>query len=241
MTLTDDQRYIRQQMLPQIGPRGQEALARACVLIAGVGGLGSISAMYLAAAGVGHLVIADGDTLEISNLNRQIIHSELFLGKLKVDSAVRRLKDLNSTVRVTPVPEKLTHATIDSILNGVNMIVDGCDTYETRQVLNRASIRHHLPFVYGGVNGFDGMVSTFMPGNSPCFECVISKTTPQDTPVGVIGPAAGMTASLQAMETIKVLLGIGTPLESRLLRITGLDMRVQCLGLTPNPDCLVCC
>jgi molybdopterin/thiamine biosynthesis adenylyltransferase len=237
----DDQRYLRQTILPEIGPDGQEKLAHACVLIAGVGGLGSVSSLYLAAAGIGHIKIADPDAVELSNLNRQIIHSEAFLRQPKTISAAIRIKALNSSVRVTPVQERITHDNIDRLLKDVNIIVDGSDNYETRQVLNRASLRHGLPFVYGGVQGFNAMVSSFVPGQTPCFECIVTGKGVQPGPgPGIIGPTAGIAASFQAMETIKLILELGKPLKNRMLRISGLDMRLHTLKLVPNPECKVC-
>lgn len=237
----DDQRYIRQTILPEIGPEGQGKLAKACVLIAGVGGLGSVSALYLAAAGIGHIKIADSDVVELSNLNRQVIHSEAFLGQPKTISAAIRIKALNSHVRVTPVQTRISHDNIDELLKDVNIIVDGSDNYETRQVLNRASMRHGLPFVYGGVQGFNAMVSCFVPGQTACFECIVTGAgIPSDTGSGIIGPAAGIAASFQAMETIKLIIELGKPLKNRMLRISGLDMRLHSLKLVPNPECKAC-
>ncbi len=250
MALLDSGRYSRQIKLPQIGPGGQEKLARARVLIAGAGGLGSLSSLYLAAAGVGHLIIADHDHVELSNLNRQILHGEASLGKPKVASASHRLAQLNSTIEITQAQVKIDRESIDDLLEGVDLIVDGCDNYPTRQVINRACLRHNLPWVFGGVQGFDGMISSFVPGSSPCFECIIQdpktlkpETIKPDTQVpdnGIIGATAGMIASIQAMEAVKLLLNIGTPLTNRLIRISGLDMRITTAALTPNPDCRVC-
>jgi adenylyltransferase/sulfurtransferase len=236
-----DERYIRQTILPEIGPEGQDTLARAGVLIAGVGGLGSGTALYLAAAGIGHIKLADSDSVDLSNLNRQIIHSETFLGQPKTISAAIRMKALNSTVRVTPVQTRITHANIDALLDDVDIIVDGSDNYETRQVLNRASLRHGLPFVYAGVRGFDAMISSFIPGRTPCFECIVTGgDAPSDRRPGIVGPATGMAASFQAMETLKLILGIGKSLENRLIRVSGLDMRIHCVNLIPNPQCKAC-
>ena len=241
MQRMDDQRYIRQTLLPEIGPGGQELLARACVLIAGAGGLGSVTALYLAGAGIGHIKIIDSDIVEFSNLNRQIIHSEAFLEQPKTISAAIRIKALNSRVRVTPVQTRITHHNIDGLLTDVDILVDGTDNYETRQVLNRASLRHGLPFVYAGVQGFDAMISCFIPGQTPCFECIVTGAgILSDTDLGIIGPTAGMAASIQAMETIKLILGIGTSLENRMIRMSGLDMKIHFLKLVPNPDCKIC-
>ncbi len=236
-----DDRYLRQTLLPGIGPDGQARLAKSCVLIAGAGGLGSASAFYLAGAGIGHIKIADHDTVEISNLNRQILHADTALGQPKGVSAAARLTAFNTGIQVTGLCERITHDTITAMLEGVDIIVDGCDSYETRQVLNRASLALRLPYVYAGVNGFDAMVSCFVPGQTPCFECLFSgNAPPSDQPVGVIGAAPGLAGSLQAMETVKLLLDIGRPLKNRLLRISGLDMRCHCMDLTPNPACPAC-
>jgi molybdopterin/thiamine biosynthesis adenylyltransferase len=236
-----DIRYLRQTILPQIGPKGQARLAKACVLIAGAGGLGSASALYLAGAGIGHIKIVDHDTVEISNLNRQILHAEMSLGQPKVVSAAGRINRFNSSVQVTGFCEKITTKRIGAMLKGVNIIVDGCDSYETRQVLNRASLKHGLPYVYAGVNGFDTMISCFIPEQTPCFECIFSgNAPPTDQPTGVIGAAPGLAGSIQAMETVKLLLDIGTPLKNRLMRISGLDMRCHCMDLTTNPACPAC-
>ena len=243
---SETRRYERQIILPQIGSEGQETLGKSSVLIAGAGGLGSISSLYLAAAGIGHILIADYDHVEKSNLNRQVLHSETSIGIEKVKSAASRIKELNSSIKITPVQKKLTADNIDSILNQVvnkiDIIVDACDNYKTRQILNQASIRHGIPFVFGGVQGFNGMVSCFIPGSTPCFECII-KPPNKRADKGIIGAAAGITASIQAMETIKLLLNIGTGadrLENRLLRISGLDMKIKSISLEPDPDCPVC-
>jgi len=236
-----DDRYLRQTLLPGIGPDGQSRLANACVLIAGAGGLGSASAFYLAGAGIGHIKIVDHDTVEISNLNRQILHADTALGQSKVVSAADRLKAFNPGIQVTGLCERITQDTITAMLEGVDIIVDGLDSYATRQVLNRASLAFRLPYVYAGVNGFDAMVSCFVPGQTPCFECLFSgNAQTSDQPLGVIGAAPGLAGSIQAMETVKLLLDIGRPLKNRLLRISGLDMRCHCMDLTPNPACPAC-
>jgi molybdopterin/thiamine biosynthesis adenylyltransferase len=243
------QRYTRQIKLPQIGALGQKRLARSRVLIAGAGGLGSLSSLYLAAAGVGHLIIADHDRVELSNLNRQLVHSEAGLGSPKAVSAAQRLGQLNSTIQITPAQVKIDPDSIDGLVEGVDLIVDGCDNYPTRQVINRAALGHNLPWIFGGVMGFDGMVSSFVPGSSVCFECILQDPTVKPKTIksgrpspknGILGATAGMIASIQAMEAVKLLLGIGTPLTNRLLQISGLTMRITTAALTPNPDCSAC-
>jgi molybdopterin/thiamine biosynthesis adenylyltransferase len=234
-------RYARQLILPQIGEQGQKKLGKKKVLIAGIGGLGSVLSLYLAAAGIGQILIVDNDEVDISNLNRQIIHGEAFLGHPKVISAEKRLTDFNSSVKIIIKQERLTEDNIDSLVTGVDAILDGSDNYVTRQVLNRASIRYNIPFIFGGVKGFDGMVSAFIPGLTACFECIFSSPKSQkDHPHGVIGPTAGITGSIQAMEAIKVLLGIGGTLQNRLLRFSGFDMNFSTTNLIRKPDCHAC-
>jgi len=241
--ITHNKRYARQIILPQIGSEGQETLGKSSVLIAGVGGLGSISSLYLAAAGVGHIIIADHDHVEESNLNRQLLHSEISLGIEKTKSAAMRLTELNSSIQITPVKTRLTRQNIDSITKKVDIIVDATDNYNTRQILNQASLKYNIPFVFAGVQGFDGMVSCFVPGRTPCFECVIPCPKKENSSPGIIGAAAGIAASIQAMETIKLILNIGTAedrLENRLLRISGLNMKIKSISIEPDPECTAC-
>ncbi len=241
--ITPDMRYARQVILPQIGSEGQETLGKTSVLIAGAGGLGSISSLYLAAAGVGHIFIADHDHVEESNLNRQLLHSEVSLGVDKTKSAASRLTELNSSIKITSLQARMTRQSIDSIAKKIDIIVDATDNYSTRQILNRASLKYNIPFVFGGVKGFDGMVSCFVPGRTPCFECVIPCPKKADKSPGIIGAAAGIAASIQAMETIKLILNIGTKedrLENRLLKFSGLDMKIKSITLEPDPECTAC-
>ncbi|CCK79743.1 HesA/MoeB/ThiF family protein [Desulfobacula toluolica] len=233
-------RYARQTILPQIGTSGQAKLFKACVLIAGAGGLGSISSYYLAAAGIGNLIIVDNDTVELSNLNRQIIHCEADLGKPKAVSAAQSLERLNSSIRIRPVKVKITDASICHLLENVDIIVDACDNIQTRHVLNRASLKKKIPYIFGGVNGFDGMASTFIPGKTPCFNCLFSNKDRRETITGIIGPAAGVIGSFQAMEAIKLLLDIGKNLSNRLIRVSGMDMRTTVTPLETHPACPTC-
>jgi molybdopterin/thiamine biosynthesis adenylyltransferase len=177
--------------------------------------------------------------VEISNLNRQILHGKAFLGRPKVISAEKRLSDLNSSIRLITKQERITKDNIDSFVADVDLILDGTDNYDTRKVLNRASLRYGIPFIFGGVQGFDGMVSVFIPGHTACFECIF-RPPESETKTGVLGPAAGISASIQAMETIKVLLGIGQTLQNRLLRFSGLDMKFSTTSIAMNPDCPAC-
>lgn len=233
-------RYTRQTSIPQIGISGQKILANAKVLIAGAGGLGSISSYYLAAAGIGTLIVVDNDTVDFSNLNRQIIHSEADIGKPKAFSAAQSLEQLNSSIRIQPVNVEITDTTIAPLLKHVDVIVDACDNIKTRHVLNRASLKKGIPYVFGGVDGFNGMASTFIPGETPCFKCLFPNEERRQSTPGIIGPVAGIIGSLQAMEVIKLLLNIGKNLSHHLFRISGLDMRITNTPLERHLDCPAC-
>lgn len=234
-------RYTRQTSIPHIGITGQNILANAIVLIAGAGGLGSISSYYLAAAGIGKLIVVDNDTVDFSNLNRQIVHSEADIGKAKAFSAAQSLEQLNSSIQIHAVNAEITDTSILPLLEQVDVIVDACDNIKTRHVLNRASLKKAIPYVFGGVDGFSGMASTFVPGETPCFKCVFPNENRLETKPGIIGPIAGIIGSLQAMEVIKLLLNIGKTMSHHLFRISGLDMRITHTLVERDLGCPACC
>jgi adenylyltransferase/sulfurtransferase len=205
-----------------------------------MGGLGSVSAYYLAAAGIGFLRIADGDFVEAGNLNRQILHGTGDIGKPKTESARQKLRELNPYCDITPIQSIITKANVLDMVAGCTVILDGTDNLEARKVLNRASILKNIPFVYAGVNGFTGMVSTFIPGKTPCMECLFSRDAGQNGPIGIIGPAPGVVASFQALEAIKLILSTGDLLTNKLLLFNGMDMTFRKIEMEKNPDCPVC-
>ncbi len=233
-------RYGRQLILPEIGPQGQIKLKQARVLIAGVGGLGSVSAYYMAAAGIGSLRIADRDCVESGNLNRQILHGTSDIGRPKTLSAQQKLSNLNPDCNIEPVQEIISNETVLDMVAGCTVILDATDNLKTRKVLNRASILKGIPFIYGGVDGFTGMVSTFIPGRTLCLECFFSRDSGQKTPIGIIGPVPGVIASIQSLEAIKLILGIGGLLTNHLLVFNGMDMTFRKIEMEKNPDCPVC-
>jgi len=233
-------RYSRQLILPEIAPQGQIKLKQARVLIAGVGGLGSVSAYYLAAAGIGSIRIADSDCVEAGNLNRQILHGTGDIGKPKTMSALEKLRNLNPYCDVEPIQEFISDENILDMVKDCTVILDGTDNLKTRKILNRASILKDIPFVYGGVEGFTGMATTFVPGRTPCLECFFSRDTGQKEPIGIIGPVPGVIASIQSMEAIKLILGIGKLLTNKLLIFNGMGMSFRKIEMEKNPDCPVC-
>jgi len=243
LSLTPDEkiRYRRQLILPEIGTHGQQRLKGATVMIAGLGGLGSISAYYMAAAGVGHLKIVDADRVAGHNLNRQILHATADIGRPKTDSALSRLEALNPFCRIEPVAARIDGQSVGAMIGGCDLIIDGLDTLDARRVLNRAALKAGIPYIFGGVTGFDGMAATFIPGRSACLECIFPEST-ERTPeeIGIIGPAAGVVASLQCIEAVKLLVGRGADLAGTLMHFHGLGMRFKKVAIDRNPACPVC-
>jgi len=233
-------RYRRQMMLPEIGRKGQQKLKDARIFIAGLGGLGSISSLYLAAAGVGYLKIVDMDRVAPENLNRQILHSTQDFGRPKTDSAVDKLKALNPFCRVNAVQAAIRSDTVDDLVEDCSIILDAVDNFEARVILNRVSLSRGIPFVFGGVNGFDGMTTTFVPGKTPCFECLFPKAPVQRHPIGIIGPLPAVIAGIQSLEAVKLLLGMPDLLTGRLLTLRGADMTFKEIRMEKNPECTIC-
>jgi molybdopterin/thiamine biosynthesis adenylyltransferase len=237
-------RYSRHIMLPQMDIAGQERLLAATVLIIGVGGLGSPVAMYLAAAGVGRLIVADDDSVELSNLQRQIIHDSTTLGERKVDSARERIKALNPDVVVDTLDQRMGAIELETATQQANVVVDASDNFETRFAINEACHAAAKPLVSGAAIRFEGQVTVFTPGqgDSPCYRCLYPATAAQETCTqnGVLAPLLGIIGSVQATETIKLIAGVGTPLIGRLLLLDALNMEWQSVRLPRDPKCPVC-
>jgi len=244
--MNDEQllRYSRQIMLPQIGIEGQERLLEARVLIIGLGGLGSPVAMYLAAAGIGTLVLVDFDRVDLTNLQRQIIHSTERIGSLKVDSARETLLGLNPECRIETRPKILEKDELVSQVAEVDLVVDGSDNFTTRFAVNDACFQNGKPLVSGAAIRMEGQVGVFSgrPGG-PCYRCLYGGGGDLDESCsenGVLSPLVGIIGSVQAMEAIKVITGAGTPLTSRLLLLDALHMEWRSLKLKADPACPVC-
>jgi adenylyltransferase/sulfurtransferase len=235
-------RYSRQMMLPQIGEGGQRRLAAAKVLLVGLGGLGSLSAYYLAAAGVGRLKMVDCDRVALENLNRQILHATTDIGRDKIASAGERLAALNPDCRIDATCRRVDEAGAHSLAAGCDVIVDATDNRSTRLALNRASLIHGVPFVYGGIDGWNGSAAVFLPGKTACLACLVNPLHP----VGktgrrpALGPTAGLVASIQCLQTLTILLGDHPPLAGCMLDIQGREMRFRAVAVERNPDCHCC-
>ncbi|PPT99158.1 molybdopterin biosynthesis protein MoeB [Xanthomonas arboricola pv. arracaciae] len=243
------ERYSRHLRLPQVGLEGQQRLARSRVLLVGAGGLGSPAAFYLAAAGVGHLRIADDDVVDRSNLQRQILHVEDSVGVAKVSSAAQRIAALNPRVQVEALQARVTADNVEALLKDVDVVVDGADNFPARYLLNDACVKLGKPLVYGAVQQFEGQLSVFDAGRkrglAPCYRCLFPEPPPPEfapscAEAGVLGVLPGVIGLLQATEAIKLLLGIGDTLTGRLLSFDALAMRFREIRLPPDPHCPVC-
>ncbi len=239
LTTDERKRYDRQIMIKGIGEDGQEKLKRAKVVIAGGGGLGSPVSIYLAAAGVGTIRIVDHDRVELSNLNRQVLHWDKDIGRSKVESAAEKLSQLNRSVKIEPVGETISEANISRLVAGFDLIVDAMDNLPTRYLLNKAAIENHIPFFHGAIYGLEGRAMTIIPGKTACLRCVYRGLVPQEK-FPVIGVTPAVIGCIQATEVIKYITGIGKLLTNRMLVYDGLNMRFTELLVKRNPDCEHC-
>jgi adenylyltransferase/sulfurtransferase len=245
--MNDEQllRYSRQIMLPQIDIAGQQKLTKAHVAIIGLGGLGSPAAIYLAAAGVGTLTLVDFDTVELTNLQRQIVHHNDDIDTHKVESAKRNLLAINPDVCINTLDQKPDQATLNELAQRADVIIDASDNYETRFSINRACVEQRTPLVSGAAIRFEGQVSVFdkRESTSPCYQCLYPQTGDEAescSETGVLAPVVGIIGSVQALESIKLICGIGEPLIGRLLVLDALAMNWHSLRLRQDPGCPVC-
>jgi sulfur-carrier protein adenylyltransferase/sulfurtransferase len=246
-SLTPDQaqRYSRHLLVPEVGETGQQKLLKSKVLLIGAGGLGSPAAYYLASAGVGTLGIVDSDVVDLTNLQRQILHTTERIGESKVSSAKKTLEALNPDVTIVGYEERMTGANIDRIIDGYDVVIDGADNFPTRYLLNDASVKHRIPVVHGSIFRFEGQVTVFKPFEGPCYRCLFPEPPPPDMApscgeAGVLGVLCGVMGNIQANEAIKVLLGIGDTLSGRLLIYDALGMTFTELKVRRDPNCPAC-
>jgi molybdopterin-synthase adenylyltransferase len=236
------ERYKRQLIIPDIGEEGQRKIRAAKVFVAGIGGLGSVSSYYLTAAGIGRLKIVDKDKVDTSNLNRQIIHWTENVGENKTDSGSRKLMALNPHCAIEAVTAEINSMNYLDLIGDCDLIVDAMDNMAARRLLNAASIKKGIPYIYGGVHQLDGLVTTFIPGKTPCLECVFPQDNSESKPVppGVLGAVPGVISSIQTIEAIKIITGIDGLLTGRLLCFSGFDMTFREFKIIRNPNCPVC-
>lgn len=238
-------RYARHFSLPGVGPEGQRHLRDARVLLVGAGGLGSPAALYLAAAGVGTLGIVDADVVDLSNLQRQLLHGTAAVGRPKVDSARERLADLNPHVAVEPHPVALTAGNARELVRGYDVVVDGTDNFAARYLINDASVLEGRPVAHGAILRWEGQASVFAVPGGPCYRCLFPEppepgSAPSCAEAGVLGVLPGIVGSIQAAEALKLLLGVGETLAGRLLLFDALGMSFREVRFRRNPECAVC-
>jgi len=236
--------YLRQTVLTELGVEGQDRLRRSKVAVIGLGGLGSASTLYLALAGVGYLRLLDQDTVEMNNLHRQILFTLRDLKYPKVEAAAERIRETNPEIKVDSRPENLREDNVDEIVRGMDCVVDGLDNMRTRYIVSRACVRNNVPFIFGGAIGFEGNISVFHPPETPCLECVLPNLNDQNMPTcdvrGVLGATPGIVGTIQAMEAVKLLAGIGETLKNKLLVCDFKDMYIAAVEIFRRPDCTVC-
>lgn len=248
MAFTDDQleRYSRHLILKEIGVRGQKRLLSAKVLVIGAGGLGSPAAMYLAAAGVGTIGIVDDDVVDLSNLQRQIMHRTADVGVPKVESARDTIQALNPDVNVHPYHMRVEADNIAQLIDDYDVVIDAADNFSTKFLINDACVLAHKPYIYGGALRFEGQLMDYVPDRGPCYRCIFrdmpaAGEVPSCKEAGVLGAVVGTIGSLQAVEAVKLILGLGEPLVARLLTFDALAMRFRAVPLPEREaDCPVC-
>jgi adenylyltransferase/sulfurtransferase len=247
MSFTEEQieRYSRHIILPEVGGKGQRRLLEARVLIIGAGGLGSPVGLYLAAAGVGNIGLVDSDAVELSNLQRQILHTTSDLGRHKCLSARESMEAINPDVRVIPHELRLTSDNILDIIAGYDIVVDGSDNFPTRYLVNDACVMAGKPLSHAGILRFEGQVTTILPGQGPCYRCLYPDPPPPGLvpscqEAGILGATAGVMGTIQAAEVLKLILGIGNPLAGRILLFNALEMTFRELRVPRHPNCPLC-
>jgi len=246
--LDDEQllRYSRHILLPEIGIEGQQKLLAGRALVVGAGGLGSPIALYLAASGVGHLTLCDHDNVDLTNLQRQIVHDTTTIGMPKIESAQRRLHAINPQVHVELVQARIGASELDRLVAQADVVLDATDNFSTRHAINRACVRHRRALVSGAGVRFDGQVSVFdlRRADSPCYHCLFPEEGDLEemrcAVMGVFAPLVGIVGSVQAAEALKLLMGVGEPLVGRLLLLDALSMQWRSVRLQKDPACKVC-
>ncbi len=236
--------YSRQTILSELGTRGQEKLRVAEVAVIGLGGLGSVSALYLALAGVGKLILVDQDTVEVNNLHRQVLYSMSDLRYPKVEAAARRIHQINPEVKVNPIPENIGAENVSSALTGADCVVDGLDNMATRYAINRFCAEKQIPLIFGGAIGMEGNVATLKVPETPCLECILPDLVDTDLPTcdtrGVLGATTGIIGAIQAMEAIKVLAGIEPQSKGKLMVFDFAQSEFRTIPVAIRKDCNVC-
>ncbi|MCX8175895.1 MAG: HesA/MoeB/ThiF family protein [Candidatus Bathyarchaeota archaeon] len=240
LTQKEFKRYDRQIRIENFGVKAQEKLKEAKVVIAGVGGLGCTASTYLAVAGVGEIVLVDREKVEFSNLNRQVLHWEKDVGKFKVYSAAKKLRKLNSNVKVRELVGEINNKNVYRFIKNADVVVDGLDNFKTRFLLNKACMELGIPFVHAAIHGLIGELMTIIPGKGPCYQCYIVKELKEIKPTPALGATAGVIGCLEAIEVIKLMAEVGEPLVGKLLLFNGGTMEFTTLEIKRLKNCPAC-
>lgn len=242
MELTSEEleRYDRQIRMSQLGQRGQLELKNARVTVVGAGGLGSPSSIYLAAAGVGYITVIDEEKVELSNLNRQIGHWSRDLGRSKSTSLIEKIRALNPNVKLKAVTREIKPETASDLISNSTVVLDCLDNWDTRFILNHACVDNRIPLVHAGVHSLYGQITTILPGRGPCLRCILPETPPSESKIPVLGAIAGTLGLLEALETIKIVTGIGEPLVGRMLYLDGETSSFYEIKVNRRDDCPTC-
>lgn len=235
----ESKRYHRQILIDGWGEEGQIKLKNSKVFIAGAGGLGSPVAIYLAIAGIGQITLCDFDTLDLTNLNRQILHDHTRIGLNKALSGKQTIENMNPHVEVKAIQDKILPENVDNIINNVDIVVDCMDNFQTRYLLNESTVKKKIPLVYGSIRGMDGMLSFIQHPETPCLRCIFPEAPPNEL-FPVVGVTPGIIGTLQALETIKYLTGIGVNIKGKLLVMDGKKMEFKIFKVYKDPNCPVC-
>jgi adenylyltransferase/sulfurtransferase len=240
LSKTEIERYNRQMLLPNWGKTGQKKLKAAQVIVAGAGGLGCPAALYLAAAGVGKLTIIDKEQFELSNLNRQILGWQNDIGRFKAEAVTEKLVALNPEIDIHPFVLEITEENIGELVQDADVVVDAMDNWKTRFIINNECVKRKIPFIHAGIFGLYGQMMTIIPGKSPCLSCLLPTPPKEISKFPVLGVTPAVFASLQVMETIKLIVGFGEPLLRKMLLFDGETMNFTVIRVERNTNCPIC-
>jgi molybdopterin/thiamine biosynthesis adenylyltransferase len=234
------ERYERQMLISGWGTEGQKKLKATKVAVAGMGGLGCPASIYLTAVGVGKVILIDKEKFELNNLNRQILGSQKNIGKAKAEVAKEQLEALNFEVEVKAVVAEITKENVHNVIGNVDVVLDGQDNWKTRFIINEYCVTHNIPFIHAGVSALHGQITTVVPGEGPCLRCIFPKDPPELEKIPVLGATPALFASLQVMETVKLITTIGKPLVGRMVFVDGEEMVFETVEVKRNVECSVC-
>ena len=240
LTPSELERYERQMLIPGWGLDGQKKLKAAKVAVAGIGGLGCPASIYLTAVGIGKIILIDKEKFELNNLNRQVLGWQDDIGKFKTEAAKEKLEELNSEIEIKAVVAEISKENARNAIGDVDVVVDGQDNWKTRFIINEYCVTNKIPFIHAGISSLHGQMTTILPGKGPCLRCIFPKEPPEVEKIPVLGATPALLASLQVIETVKLVTKIGKPLVGRILFVNGEEMVFETVAVKRNVECPVC-